>query len=850
MLIPLVLIVANVLAWYPVLSFWFFKAWEQSWLLGNCGDNYNLLCLIKSHGILYLLNYKLFGWNPTGWYLTAILLHIITVLLVYSLSQIITKNKNLSFIIALIFGVNVAHNDVVNWGSFEGLYALMMTSFLLALIAYHKFQKAKTLPKFFWYGLIIFLFLFGLFIRESALVLPFFLLFFELFSKRFKLTKLHVIYLLKIFIPIFLISVSYLFFREWYGGAPHDFIDAMVQFRMTLIAQGLYGEYIWRGIISYGKYAGGHFIPYPLMNIIRDILSVVFNPKIINYYFFPVFGLLYTVLQAFLIWTVRKEKKVRNILIFSFLFFIVPTVFYSFSFTITDELINVPYTWNASRWRYFAFLGTVIYWVIFFAYIIDALKNKYKKKTTLFARIGIAAVILVFGLNFFLLRIVQKDIYLTTFKPEKDFYTKFSASFKTLPKNFVFYTFPYSSPVGDFLAEWYYLKKIYYPYLTEDRPDWGDSHMGMLLQRIQTKKVNINDVFFIDYDQKDGLLDLTADARRVLTSQKAYDYEINKELISEDLKTLDKKGTHQASIMLNPQLHVEIPYKIEVSVNTSSLSKPVKSNITESKEKALETYALNRIDFLRNSKVSTCKTAPLGTLGNPAMHFLPDNVIDGNIGNRSFWAADCRPAWIMIDLGKEKRVGAVAFHGSKNGPNLPGDYTILASLDGKSWNKIIAVNKNTSYQKIDKFSEIAKARFIKLSVDQTSHGAMLMLDAVEVIDEDSLPVLDFYRNDFEKLIFDSFQFSPGVLRFSWETDPNNFMAEERLAQNSMYTPLIMDGEEHIYTFEPNENEFYSASGQFLDRYITKLNFDLTGLGLSATISKVKIIPRFPIADKQ
>ena len=61
-------------------------------------------------------------------------------------------------------------------------------------------------------------------------------------------------------------------------------------------------------------------------------------------------------------------------------------------------------------------------------------------------------------------------------------------------------------------------------------------------------------------------------------------------------------------------------------------------------------------------------------------------------------------------------------------------------------------------------------------------------------------------------------------------------------------PYNIDGIRTSYTFEPNEGEYFSATGQFLSRYITDLHLDFSGLPSSITIHEVRILPKYKIEN--
>lgn len=848
----LLIIGINIFAWYPVLSHWFFRAWEQSFFIGVCGNDVNLVCLMRGHALLYFINYKLFGWNPVGWYATAIFLHTVVGLLTFGVTKRLTSSVGIAFIVAVLFTINVVHNDVVTWGSFEGLYAFIMAIFLLSILSYLQFQKNKTTTRYIWYGICIFLFLLGLVVRESAVALPIILLFTELYTKKFVISRKYILSLFKIFLPFLLVAFAYLLFRNWYGGMAHDFVDGMVKLRLALIGQGRYVEYVWRGILSFGRYAAAHAVSYPILNFIRDIFIDVFPNLPIRYYFYPLIGTLYTILQISLIILLRNNKKIKDLLIFSFLWFSLFTTFFSFAFTITDDLLEIPIDWNTSRWRYFAFYGTVVFWVAVFWHFFTSFTKRYKTKK-IYIQVGFGSLVIgTVLLQLFLLRRIEYEMYTYTFKPAKDFYTSFLREFKTLPKDYVFYAFQYSSPLGDFLTEWYFIRHVYYPNLTDERGrEWGEGHFGMLLERLQKGTAKLDETFFLDYNPTDGLINLTKEARKIIGNQKVYTYPIYRSVFSDDFEKLDRDGRHQVTIDLTPKLYVEVPYTINIVL--SGLPKEQyqmgRGNFTQNDQEMLTNFSKDRIDFLNNTKVSVCKTAPMGTAGEPAMYLLQRNLIDGNISNKSFWGADCKPAVIELDLGKEKKVAAIAFAGGENAPHLPADYTVSVSTDQKKWMKILSVDGNTLSERVDVFPATVTARYIHFSIDETTKGAMAMLSELEVFGEDAIPAIRKYKHNLTRLIHDSYKFGSLFLRLSWETDPNNISPSETLATNAMYLPFTADGQVRTYSFEPNESELFSTSGQLFGRHIIKLHLDFSGIPSVIDVQSLEIQPRFFLGNE-
>lgn len=84
-----------------------------------------------------LLNHALFGFHPTGWHLTNILLHVTATYLVCALVEKFCGDRGIAIITGLLFAVHPVHLEVVAWISAAS--DLLLTVFVLAsLLCYLK----------------------------------------------------------------------------------------------------------------------------------------------------------------------------------------------------------------------------------------------------------------------------------------------------------------------------------------------------------------------------------------------------------------------------------------------------------------------------------------------------------------------------------------------------------------------------------------------------------------------------------------------------------------------------------------------------------------------------------------
>ena len=120
-------------------------------------------------------NDAVFGNHAWGWHLTTILVHLLTVLLVYLLALRLKMDGDAAFVAALIFALHPAHIEAVAWisGVTEPLLgALLVASFL----SYVQWKCARARK---WKLLSLALFALALGEKETALILPALLLFYD-----------------------------------------------------------------------------------------------------------------------------------------------------------------------------------------------------------------------------------------------------------------------------------------------------------------------------------------------------------------------------------------------------------------------------------------------------------------------------------------------------------------------------------------------------------------------------------------------------------------------------------------------------------------------------------------------
>ena len=832
------IIFLGALAWYKTLNFWFLKAFEASWLMGS--TPHTVVNLIKSHSFLYYLDWKIFGWNPWGWYLTSLILHIIAALILFNLVSKLTKNKHIAFISSLIFVANTAYNDVLTWGSFNSYYPLLLIFMLLALINFIDYRANKNIRNLFLSVLFSFL---AFFIRETGLVIvPIITLYDAIYTKNLFSKK--TIYKIIKRQSLFYLSVLIFFgIRSWYGGIPGDSADSNVKMRVKLMADGLYFIYFKIALLTLGKLIPPQIIPYPILNSIRESLRTFANQNFLNRYFFPVLGWASVAVAGSILFLLRNNKKYIRILVFFGGWIALFSIFVAVAIPHTDEFLSRNYQFITMRYRYFAFAGSSVVIASFFVILCELLQKHITKKIS--RRIIATLVVGYLVLQVSFLYKIQADAYASTYEEPKRFYSQFAKQFPTLPSNVVFYIYPHAVGLNDYLFEWYFTKDLKYPNL-KNEPYRIESQVGAILKKVLEKKFDLRDVVFLDYTSDKRIINRTADMVSALTNQQSYIPELIR----------DSKNSYSAVIENGP--FVETPYVAEITMS-ASYGQFKRGTKPDSKTfRALVDYSIDRIRYLETVTITTAMTMSQRA-GEPFLHLLPDNLIDGNGGQRSSWIVDAVPAWLVVDLGEEKKIQALAWGSQLGGGRVPSTYTYSISLDGVDWSPILKISNNKEGSRLDILDTAVTTRYVKMDLQTTQSGGFALLDEFEVIEEDAKTILELYKSR-DNLLKDSLELfsfissqedldyarEKGLMTFwgklKWETNkgiPGNNLQE-------LHFPFKAQVELQKITIQIPEGEIFATLGQLLEKRFTGLTIDFYDQPLNFDITSIKLIPQLPL----
>src|SRR5438034_9597634 len=122
--------------------------------------------------ISHMLDCQLYGLNATGHHFTNVLLHMITVILLFLLLRQMTGNVWQSGFVAALFAIHPLHVESVAWIA-ERKDVLSAMFFMLTVAAYTRYARAPSPAR---YLLVALLFAFGLMSKPMLVTLPFVLL--------------------------------------------------------------------------------------------------------------------------------------------------------------------------------------------------------------------------------------------------------------------------------------------------------------------------------------------------------------------------------------------------------------------------------------------------------------------------------------------------------------------------------------------------------------------------------------------------------------------------------------------------------------------------------------------------
>lgn len=321
--------------------------------------NYHPLTMIT-----YCLDYERSQLNPKAYHVTNLILHLLNTLLVFCFIWLLTKQKWVAFITAILFTVHPMHVESVAWVSErkDVLYSFFYLSTLCMYIFYLQKEKNKGI----FYVLTFFIFILAVLSKAMAISLP--ILFFAVdhFLDR-KITLKNILEKT----PFLLISLVFgviAILAQKSGNAMEDMEHYNFFDRILFSCYGL-TIYLWKLIAPLGLSC---FYRYPAKT--EGMYPVIF-------YIAPVIILA-------LAYFIYRSKNNRKDLLFGFGFFII-------TIAMVLQILPVGAAIIADRYTYLPYIG--IFFIIA-RWINGLIENKSEKTKKL--KTGSIAILILFAILF------------------------------------------------------------------------------------------------------------------------------------------------------------------------------------------------------------------------------------------------------------------------------------------------------------------------------------------------------------------------------------------------------------------------------------------------------------------
>src|SRR5262249_24708093 len=130
--------------------------------------------------VLYKTEYVLFGFNPHGYHLFNVLLHILNGVMVYALVYFLGAGTSFAAVTAMLFLIHPVQTESV--ACVAGVSNLVYSWAVLVSLLLYIIARSKSAGKYsvLVYALSLIYFLIALFSKEQAIVLPFLIVLFDL----------------------------------------------------------------------------------------------------------------------------------------------------------------------------------------------------------------------------------------------------------------------------------------------------------------------------------------------------------------------------------------------------------------------------------------------------------------------------------------------------------------------------------------------------------------------------------------------------------------------------------------------------------------------------------------------
>lgn len=288
--------------------------------------------------LYYMLNTIIWGINPVGFHISNLLLHLIITFFIYRTGLLLfAENKRLSLLAAALFSVHPVHNELIGRVAMnENLLGLFM---LLSLYFYLQGRKYSSLVAF----------VLALLTKESAVMLPCVLFFFELSRQRVKGAAVYLA-------PYVVAMTVYLIVRASVVGIPDS-----VSFNVNVL------EKLLLYCSALAAYLRLLFVPYPL-----SIYYPTWNFTL-PLQWDGLLSVVICILLGYAIWRCRDDELISPLLLGTFIL-LAPVVFKA-----NNLILDLDMAFIAERQLY---VPAILY-TLLIAAVISRYRDSYVGKSVI-----------------------------------------------------------------------------------------------------------------------------------------------------------------------------------------------------------------------------------------------------------------------------------------------------------------------------------------------------------------------------------------------------------------------------------------------------------------------------------
>ncbi len=310
-----------------------FKKTLSSYVMGN----YHPVTMLS-----YCIEYNKYKLNPKTYHLTNLVLHILNTLLVFCFIWLLTQQKWVAFITALLFSIHPMHVESIAWVAErkDVLYSFFYLAAICCYIIYLKKEKRK----WFFYTFTFLLFCLGILSKAMAVSLPIVFFAIDYFIGR------------KITIKTFLEKTPFIVLAFVFGYVA-------IEAQKSINALSLIEHYNFFDRIFFTGYA---VMMYLWKLFVPTNLSCFYDYPVKKEGFYPIIVYIAPIIILTLAFLIYKSIKFRKDILFGFAFFFI-------TIALVLQILPVGGAIIADRYTYLPYIGVFF---IIARWINDLLENR------------------------------------------------------------------------------------------------------------------------------------------------------------------------------------------------------------------------------------------------------------------------------------------------------------------------------------------------------------------------------------------------------------------------------------------------------------------------------------------